>query len=78
MAVTIDGHYMWVLDGASGEVYCFYDYSKLIFRTGPTLQGNVKALKEPSDIAVLADGRLVITDSGNNRILICRVMFESQ
>ena len=77
MALTIDKNYMWVVDGASGKLFCFYDYKTLIFQTGPTLQGSIKALKEPSDIAVLKDGRLIITDSGNNRILICRIMFES-
>jgi hypothetical protein len=33
-------------------------------------------LKAPSDIAFLKDGRLLISDTGNHRVLICSVIYE--
>jgi hypothetical protein len=69
---------VWLLDGATGKVYMFDDRGRKVFQTGPTLAGNGRALKEPSDMVILPDERLMISDSGNNRLLVCRILFEER
>jgi len=54
---------------------CVYDAEGALTDVfGPLLVGNSAPLLAPSDIVVLPDGRLVISDSGNNRLLICRLV----
>ncbi len=69
-------HRLWLLDGAVGKIYTFDDRGRKVFQTGPTLAGSGQPLKQPSDIIILPDGRLVISDSSNNRLLVCRILFE--
>jgi len=78
MAAVSDNNDMWVLDGATRKVNLFDAGGKRVFTAGPVLAGSTQAMKEPSDIIVLPDGRLMISDTGNNRLLICRVLFEEQ
>jgi len=75
VAAAVERDHLWVLDGAAGLVICFDRQGKKLFVAGPTLTGNSQPLKEPSDIAVLPDGRLLVADSGNSRLLVCRVMY---
>jgi DNA-binding beta-propeller fold protein YncE len=67
---------LWVLDGVSGRLFFVDATATVLFETGPRLPGNDRALKGPSDIVRLADGRLLISDTGNNRLLVCRVILE--
>jgi len=78
VALDIGERYIWVLDGASGRIMCYERNSNKLFETGPTLPGNLKALKEPADIVILDNDRLLISDKGNNRILICRVNYDTR
>jgi len=67
---------LWVLDGA-GRVYFCDARGGILFAAGPMLPGSDSPLREPSDLAVLADGRLLIADTGNNRLLVCRVISDA-
>ncbi|HUV31225.1 MAG TPA: NHL repeat-containing protein [Acidobacteriota bacterium] len=75
LAADRQRHY-WVLDGRSGVLFCFSLSGEPLFRAGPLLPGTSLSLRKPSDVAVLRDGRLVIADTGNHRLLVCTVVYE--
>ncbi|MFZ5981613.1 MAG: NHL repeat-containing protein [Candidatus Zixiibacteriota bacterium] len=72
-----DGN-LWVVDKTAGRVYLVSRRGEILFETGPSIPGVNTPLKNPSDIIVLKDGRLIISDSGNNRLLVCQVMLDKQ
>jgi len=76
-AVSVHKH-LWVLDGDAGKINYLDEGGSKLFETGPGIPGSNRPLKEPSDIALLSDGRLIIADSGNNRLLVCRVVYENR
>jgi sugar lactone lactonase YvrE len=66
---------LWILDGVSGRLGLFDREGGSLFETGPMLAGDDRALSNPSDIALLPDGRLIISDTGNNRLVVCRPFY---
>ena len=66
----------WVLDGETGQLFFLDSGWKSAFVTGPMLAGSNQPMKKPSDLVILSDGRLLISDSGNNRLLVCRSFVE--
>ncbi len=74
VAAVADTGGIWLLDRATGRVFRFDRRGHRLLQTGPLLVGNGQPLKEPSDIALLRDGRLIIADTGNNRLLLCRIL----
>ena len=66
----------WVIDNLLGRLTCFSKTGELLLQPGSSLPGASRPLKNPSDIAVLPDGRLVVADTGNNRILVLRIIFD--
>lgn len=71
--IDADGR-LWVVDGGTARLFCFSMSGKQLFVAGPQLAGNDIPLNRPHDIATLPDGRLVISDTGNNRLLICSII----
>ena len=65
---------LWVLDGDEGRVVCLTANGKLLFESPPQLTGLGAPLKGATDIEMLSDGRLVIVDSGNDRLVVCRIL----
>ena len=66
---------LWVLDGKTGRINFLSNEYQTVLTSGPKLSGNDTILKEPSDIIVLPNKQVVISDSGNDRLLICRVVY---
>jgi len=66
---------LWVLDNALGRVMLFDAAGRSVFATGPLLAGSNVSLKSPSDILSLRNDRLLIADTGNNRLVICRILY---
>ncbi len=67
---------LWVLDGESGTLYNIDFDGNLVFSAGPLLPGSDLALKYPSDIIALPGDRLLISDSGNNRLVLCKAIYD--
>lgn len=65
---------VWVTDRQSNTVLLFTRRGQLRFTAGPQLAGTDESLERPSDVCVLGPERLAIADSGNNRILVCRMI----
>ncbi|UCG60630.1 MAG: NHL repeat-containing protein [Candidatus Zixiibacteriota bacterium] len=77
-AVASHKGFLWVLDGVTGVVACLDLRGELLYQVGPTITGNEIAMKNPSDLIMLPPNRLLISDSGNNRILVCRIVYEEK
>ena len=75
-AISPDNDKLWVLDGAGNQVLCIDDEGNWLAQAGPTIPGNNTAMKGPSDILFQPPDRLLISDSGNNRILVCLIVYE--
>lgn len=69
---------IWVLDGEKGRLYCLSGSGALLFEAPPLLTGLDRPLLGATDIEVLLDGRLLLVDSGNNRLIICRILLNDQ
>ncbi len=67
---------LWVLDYADNKVHLFDSKARPVFAAGPVLPGTQQPLQEPSDLALLLDGRLLISDTGNDRLLVCRIILD--
>ncbi|MDD5425283.1 MAG: NHL repeat-containing protein [candidate division Zixibacteria bacterium] len=76
--VTDKSDNLWVLDGATGTVFYMDEKGNTRFQFAAVLPGAQTAMKNPSDLVFLKDGRLLISDSGNNRLLVCRILVETQ
>jgi len=69
---------IWLLDGVSSTVLCLDREGREYLVIGPTIAGTTTPLETPSDIAFTLDGRLAIADTGNNRVLVCRIIYPDQ
>ncbi|MFQ5499298.1 MAG: NHL repeat-containing protein [Candidatus Zixiibacteriota bacterium] len=78
VAASIGRTFFWVLDGRPGKVL-FFDSKNLVrLAAGPTIPGSSQMLRDPTDLIVLPAGRLLVSDSGNNRLLVLRVIYQTQ
>lgn len=77
-ALAFDEHgRMWVLDSDRATISCLDSRGGTLLATGPMLAGAQEKLKDPFDLAFTFDGRLLISDKGNNRLVVCRVAYEN-
>ena len=78
IAATADKTLLWVLDRRNSKVLCFDREGYLVFEVGPALPGGESSLKNPSDLIILSSGMLLISDTGNNRLVLCRIVYEDK
>jgi sugar lactone lactonase YvrE len=67
---------LWVVDHHSSAVLCLNRKGEVVFRTGPQLIGDGTPLRRPTDLVMLPDGKLLVVDSGNARLLVCRIVID--
>lgn len=77
VAAAFTGDLLWVLDGSPGSLHCFASDFTHLLSVGPQLIGDTVPLRHPSDIVATRDGTLIVTDAGNGRILLLRVITEA-
>jgi hypothetical protein len=66
---------LWVIDQLTGRISLYSQEGRRLFVGGPQIVGSSKPLSRPSDLIVLPGDRLLIADSGNNRLVECRIIF---
>ncbi|MDH4155911.1 MAG: NHL repeat-containing protein [candidate division Zixibacteria bacterium] len=76
ISLAIDHDRLWILDAARGVVFLCDRRGRVLFEAGPNLLGSERPLKRPSDLVLLPDKRLLISDSGNDRLVECRIGYE--
>ncbi|MFH2050124.1 MAG: NHL repeat-containing protein [bacterium] len=74
-AAFVDSDGIWVIDGKIGRLFFLNNKYETVFSAGPILPGTDIKLNEPSDIVMLPDKKIVISDTGNDRLLVCRVIY---
>jgi len=65
-----DGRF-WILDQKTGRIFLFSPSGVRLLVVGPDIPGIGRPLNGASDI-VVDRGRIIIADTGNDRILVCR------
>lgn len=73
ISLAIEKDALWVLDGAASFVLLIDRNGRVQKKFGPMLPGDQTALNKPSDIILMQNGRLLISDSANRRLLLCRI-----
>lgn len=73
-AVFDRGGNLWVLDQTTAQIFCFSASGKLLTDKPLPVLGITPPFDRPTDLLLLKDGRLLITDSGNNRVVVCKVI----
>ncbi len=76
ISLAIDHDRLWILDAARGTIFFCDRQGQILFKAGPNLLGVATPLKRPSDLVLLPNNRLLISDSGNDRLVDCRIGYE--
>jgi sugar lactone lactonase YvrE len=66
-----DNDRVWVIDRITARIFVFAPTGNRLLVVEPTLPGLRLPISSPADIAVFGD-RIFISDSGNDRVLVCR------
>ncbi len=69
-----NGGFIWVVDAALDGVYCFDYKGNLIFAADRDSSPQGYDFLHPFDVAVLPNDRLVVSDTGNNRVLVFKIL----
>ena len=73
MSLAVDKDFFWILDGGTSSVLLADKNGQILKHFGHILLGERNGLNGPSDIILLEDGRLLISDTANHRLLVCRI-----
>jgi DNA-binding beta-propeller fold protein YncE len=69
--------YLWVLDGQTGRIHQVLGGDDMAEGIGPIIGGELLPLNNPRDIAFMSDHRILIADTGNDRLLLCRILLDA-
>jgi len=68
---------IWILERDAGTLHCFSREGSYLATVGPIVSGADRPLSRPADLVFLPDGRVVVADTGHDRMLVCRLMSAS-
>jgi hypothetical protein len=68
---------VWVLDRQSTRIFCFTPKGILLTSQPLEILGTEGPLDGPSDLLFLPNGRLLVSDSGNNRLILCKIVYNT-
>lgn len=77
VAVAEHGDNYWVVDQNASKIFQVDRRGNVLFMSQTTLIGNSVPLNQPSDILLLDDTHLMIADTGNDRVLVCRLIIDT-
>lgn len=76
-ALTFDARgFLWVIDRQSNSVFCLDRSGNIMLAAGSMIAGCAQPMKNPADLVFVGEDRLLISDTDNNRLLVCKVMYE--
>lgn len=79
VSAIVDRSYrVWVIDRDVPGLFCFDQRGGVLFELVSSFPGFDGSFADVSDLAILSDGRLVLCDSRNNRLIVGRIVFESE
>jgi DNA-binding beta-propeller fold protein YncE len=65
----------WIVDRNPASVLCFNKKGDLLFSIGTFGREGDYSFNQPHDLALLQKDRIVISDTGNDRLLIYRILY---
>jgi streptogramin lyase len=78
-AAAFDGHgFLWVMDLQTGRLFCFAPDGTNLTEHGVEIFGLSEPLSNPVDFTFLPGNKLLISDAGDDRLILCRVVFAKQ
>jgi len=79
VAATFDkSGLLWVVDAQKATIMVLSNKGVKIFEAGPLFTGITSPVRNPSDIVFLSADQLALSDRGNNRVLIMRLIRSPQ
>jgi len=66
---------VWVVDSEFPGVYCFSYGGEMLFSEGRRGSESDYSFNSPTDISVLSDDRIIISDTGNDRLMVYKILF---
>lgn len=75
-SLTIHDGRLFVLDSYSGSIFCLSKNGQFISEIGSKLLGDKTKLLNPSDIIFISKDKILISDRGNNRLVIGKLIIE--
>ena len=66
---------IWVADARLAALLCFDSRGELLFSTRDPGEGGPYAFGQPQDLTILLKNRIAISDAGENRLLIYRILY---
>ena len=76
ISLAVSKERFFILDSDLGVVFQTNKQMQIESEYGPKIPGDHTSLRSPSDLILLPDNGLLISDSGNNRLLLGRLIFE--
>jgi DNA-binding beta-propeller fold protein YncE len=78
VSILIDhSNRLWILDQSTNQIFLCRPDGKLSTTQPIPIFGANPPIEKVHGLAFLKDGRLLITDTGNNRLLVCKLVFGS-
>ncbi len=74
--IAFDNHdNIWVADADRPGIFCFNQNGDMIYSVEKTGLGVNYSLKEPVDLTILSDNRLIVSDFGKNRLVVFQILY---
>lgn len=74
IAAVVKENIYWVIDHYAGVIYGVSKEGELIAKSPAILPGDTTPLTNPTDLLVLENGKLLIADSQNNRLIVVKII----
>jgi hypothetical protein len=66
---------IWVVDAGLSAVLCFNRKGDLMFSVGSYGNDGNYSFNQPQDLTLLPKDRIAVSDTGNDRLLIYRILY---
>ncbi len=63
------------MDSELPGIYCFSYDGEMLYSEGRRGSESDYSYSSPTDIAVLSDDKIIISDTGNDRLLVYKILF---
>lgn len=75
-SLAIHDDKIFVLDSYSGSIFCLHKNGQFIGEIGAKLLGDKTKLLNPSDLLFISNDRILISDTGNDRLIIGKLIID--
>jgi len=69
---------IWVVDSKLAALFCFGPRGRLLFSTQDPGTGGPYAFGKPIDLAMLPKDRIVVSDAGQNKLLVYKILYQKK